>query len=89
MAAEGHASGSLLNSSNLNQSTGKKQPVDASHPLSTNGVLQGVGHKAPAYQWLGKFPEKSSVAILISKAGCEMLQEIEKSVLTQCTTACL
>lgn len=83
MAEEGHASGSLLNASNL-QSTGKKRPVDVTDPLRTNG------HKAPAYQWLRKFiSEKSSVAIPISKVGRGMLQEMEKSVLIQCTTACL
>lgn len=51
MAAEGHPSGSLFNSSSItkihinHQSTGKKKPVDVTHPLSTNGALQGVGHK--------------------------------------------
>lgn len=61
-----------------------------SHPLRTNGVVQGVGHKAPAYQWLRKLISiKSSVAILISKVGCGVLKEVEKSVLTLCTTSCL
>lgn len=52
MAAEGHASGSLFNSSSItkilinHQSTGKKKSVDATHHLSTNGALQRVGHKA-------------------------------------------
>lgn len=89
MAEEGHASGSLLNSSNL-QFTGKKKPVDVTDPLSTNGILKGVGHKAAAYQWLRKFiSEKSSVAIPMSKVGCRMLQEMEKSLLIQSKTACL
>lgn len=44
MTEEGHASGSLLNSSN-HQPPGKMKPVDVTHPLSTNGVLQGVGDK--------------------------------------------
>lgn len=41
---EGDASRSLLNSSN-HQRPGKTKPVGVTHPLSTNGVLQGVGDK--------------------------------------------
>lgn len=84
----GHTSGSLTNPSN-HQSAGKKEAIDACHPLRTHGEVQGVGHKAPAHQWLRKFSEKSFVAILISEVGCGMLQEMEKSVLAQRTTACL
>lgn len=68
MAEEGHASGSLLNSSNL-QFTGKKKPVDVTDPLSTNGILQGVGHKAVAYQWLRKFISKEKDAVCDGDTG--------------------
>lgn len=42
MTEKGHASGSLLNSSN-HQPPGNMKPVGDTQPLCTNGVLQSVG----------------------------------------------